>query len=238
MTKQTISSLVLLFCFIFSTGNVFAVENSVDKSAEELQLIVPNNDKSEKSDQQTKDATIPAVDNADAEKSILTKSEKEISVNLETAKKADTDSNSIFKFILTVSMLGVMAAGGYFLLQKKTRTAGAQKQATQIKVLSQHYLGPKKSLAIVRVAGESVLIGITDQNISMIKSLSLLDEDIPEDSPNSFSPVLSKHLNKNPGFKENMIAANAANEASEDDFSVAGIKDFVSSKLKNMRTLE
>lgn len=224
MSKLSVYFLALTFSLLLASGKVLAVENSVDKSAEELQLQVPA-------------AEVATVEKVDAEKSILTKEEKDISVNLETAKKADTDSNSIFKFILTVSMLGVMAAGGYFLIQKKTRTSGVQKQATQIKVLSQHYLGPKKSLAIVRVAGESVLIGITDQNISMIKSLSLLDEDIPEETPNAFSPVLNK-INKTDAFKENMIASNTSVEASEDDFSVSGIKDFVSSKLKNMRTLE
>lgn len=232
MSKSSVFFFAFIFSLLLSTGNVLAVENSVDKSGEELQLQVPT-----AVEQSKTDAASNLTEKVDAEKSILTKAEKDISVNLESAKKADTDSNSIFKFILTVSMLGVIAAGGYFLIQKKTRTSGAQKQATQIKVLSQHYLGPKKSLAIVRVAGESVLIGITDQNISMIKSLSLLDEDIPEETPNAFSPVLNK-LNKNSAFKENMTIANNSAEASEDDFSVSGIKDFVSSKLKNMRTLE
>ncbi len=232
MSKSSVFFFAFIFSLLLSTGNVLAVENSVDKSGEELQLQVPT-----AVEQSKTDAASNLTEKVDAEKSILTKAEKDISVNLDSTKKTDTDSNSIFKFILTVSMLGVIAAGGYFLIQKKTRTSGAQKQVTQIKVLSQHYLGPKKSLAIVRVAGESVLIGITDQNISMIKSLSLLDEDIPEETPNAFSPVLNK-LNKNSTFKENMTMASNSAEASEDDFSVSGIKDFVSSKLKNMRTLE
>lgn len=158
--------------------------------------------------------------------------ESEIPVHLETAKKAGTGESSIFKILSAFGIIGVLACAAYFLLKKYSIKAGKANQATQIKILTQHYLGPKKSLAIVRVAGESILVGITDQNISLIKALSLLDEEIPEETPKSFNNVFNKTQ------KNNSYAAAAASESSEDDFAISGIKDFVSSKLKNMRSLE
>ncbi|MGZ5279063.1 MAG: FliO/MopB family protein [Pseudobdellovibrionaceae bacterium] len=154
--------------------------------------------------------------------------EAEIPVNLEPAKKAAGSESPMLKFFLSFGIIGVLGCAAYFLI-RKYRFKNPQSQATQIKVLTQHYLGPKKSLAIVRVAGESVLIGITDHNISMIKSLSLLDEDIPEESPKEFQTV----------FNKKTAAANFSddNEA-KDDFSVLGIKDIVSKKMKNLRSLE
>jgi flagellar protein FliO/FliZ len=164
------------------------------------------------------------------EASIKTTPETQIPVNLDAAKKSGAGENPLYKVLAAIGILGMMACGAYFFIRKYKHTAGKQSQATQIKILTQHYLGPKKSLAIIRVAEESILVGITDQNINLIKSLSLLDEEIPEETPKSFGKVFSK--------TQNLTAAAEAQEASEDDFAISGIKDFVSSKLKNMRSLE
>jgi flagellar protein FliO/FliZ len=157
--------------------------------------------------------------------------ETEIPVNLDAAKKTAGGDSAIFKFVLSFAILGVMGCAAYFLA-RKYKFKNPQAQATQIKVLTQHYLGPKKSLAIVRVAGESILIGITDQNISMLKSLSLLDEDIPEESPKEFHSIFAKKT------QPTATARFADDGESKDEFSISGIKDIVSGKLKNMRSLE
>lgn len=90
--------------------------------------------------------------------------------------------------------LGIVAVAGLLIVMAarywSKRRPGLSSH-NQIKVITQYSLGPKKSLAIVRVAGESILIGITDQNISMLKSLSLLDEDLPEHVPTSFDSELT-----------------------------------------------
>jgi flagellar protein FliO/FliZ len=155
--------------------------------------------------------------------------ETDIPVNLEAPKKAAGPETPIFKFILSFGIIGVMGCAAYFLLRKYKFKNDSRDQAMQIKVLTQHYLGPKKSLAIVRVAGESILIGVTDHNISMIKSLSLLDEDIPEETPKEFHSVFNRKTTE-PSF--------AAEAESKDEFSISGIRDIVSGKLKNMRNLE
>ena len=118
--------------------------------------------------------------------------ESEIPVNLGSQQKAASNDSPLFKIILSFAVLGVLGCGGYFFFKKYVRTAGDQSNAKQIKILTQHYLGPKKSLAIVRVAGESILIGVTDQNISMIKALSLLDDELPQVLPKNFEDSLTE----------------------------------------------
>ncbi len=125
-------------------------------------------------------------------------------------------------------MVGLLGGGVFWFLKKYAVPKGVKSQ-TQIKVLQQHYLGPKKSLAIVRVAGESILIGVTDSNITMIKSLSLLDDEVPEETPATFSKILSS--SKNETTKDD-------SRDDSEDFSFGGIKDKVSKRLRGMRDLE
>ena len=84
---------------------------------------------------------------------------------------------------------------GMFTKWWKKRTEKSM-DTNKIRIMTQHFLGPRKSLAIVRVAGESILIGITDQNINMLKSLSLLDEDGLDEVSNtgSFEKALQSQV--------------------------------------------
>lgn len=156
-------------------------------------------------------------------------SEQEIPVVLEAPKKAVDSGQSLFKYTLAFGILGVLACASYFFL-KKYRFKNPVVAKTQIKILTQHYLGPKKSLAIIRVAGESMLVGITDSNINLIKSLALLDEEIPEETtekiPSKFASVFSSKMQ-----------TQTIQEDSQDEFAISGIRDIVSGKLKNMRNL-
>lgn len=202
--------------------------------AEEATVVAANNPPAEltvtaPAASATSDSSTSTSISTSADEATKNLKETEIPVHLESTKKAAASESPVLKVILSFSIVGVMGCAAFFLL-RKYKFANPKSQATQIKVLSQHYLGPKKSLAIVRVAGESVLIGITDHNISMIKSLSLLDEDIPEETPNDFTTIFSK--------KTKVTEALNDDPENRDDFSISGIKDFVSTKLKNMRSLE
>lgn len=163
--------------------------------------------------------------------------ESDIPLNLDKNKKASSEDSGVFRILFTLSILGLVGAGAYFFLKKYSIPQAKQTQ-TQIKVLQQHYLGPKKSLAIVRVAGESILIGVTDQNISMIKSLSLLDDEIPEEAPQAFNKVLGGLS----GAANEEVAAPARKTAkeldSDEEFAISGIKDIVSKRLKGMRSIQ
>jgi flagellar protein FliO/FliZ len=140
--------------------------------------------------------------------------ESQIPIHLEGEKPVVNAESSLYKMMASLLVLGIFLFGGFVYIKR----AGLKKtnlKANQIKVLTQHYLGPKKSLAIVRVAGESILIGVTDQNISHIKTLSLLDDDIPESTPKRFDSLVQ-----------------------EEDFSMKGIKDIVDQKMKTMRSIQ
>ncbi len=159
------------------------------------------------------------------------KTEKDIPLQLEHNKKDIQDGSSLFRILFSFSVFGVLLTGAFYFFKNKVKT-GQDIKKTQIRVLTQHYLGPKKSLAIIRVAGESILIGVTDNNINLIKSLSLLDEELPIETPQNFAHVIGK-LNQQ-DFAEDVV--NSADEV--DEFSIKGIKDVVAKKLKNMRNLE
>jgi flagellar protein FliO/FliZ len=108
--------------------------------------------------------------------------------------------------------------------------------------VSQQSLGAKKSLAVIRVAGEDILIGITDYNISMIKSLSFLDDEVEEKVPDHFVSELNRvtddflTLGRVPALKDQPKKKTAA-QPYEEQYSFANIKDIVSDKLKEMRPL-
>ncbi|MGZ3775927.1 MAG: FliO/MopB family protein [Pseudobdellovibrionaceae bacterium] len=173
-----------------------------------------------------------------------TRAESEIPLNLEAHKKSSSEEGGLFRILFTLSMFGLIGTGAFFFLRKYS-VPKDRKHQTQIKVLQQHYLGPKKSLAIVRVAGESILIGVTDHNISMIKSLSLLDDEVPEDAPKSFDKVLgkdswsSKIEFESDEEKEEPRPKKSSKELdSDEEFAISGIKDIVSKRLKGMRSIQ
>ena len=198
--------LVLLLSFqVAKAQTVSATTNSVvNPPTESETLTVQANDKIE----------------------IRTPAETEIPLNLETPKKAVASEGIVGKVIYSIAILILLAGGIFYFLRRYALPKNSQVQA-QIKVLSQHHFGPKRSLALVRVAGESILIGITDQNINLVKSLSLLDEDVPEDMPKSFSSTL-----KEQSTDDNQTTT------SEEDFAISGIKDIVQRRLKSMRNFQ
>ena len=172
------------------------------------------------------------------------RAESEIPLNFEAKKSSAGEGGGFFRILFTLSILGVVGGGAYFLLRKYSIPRVAKHQ-TQIKVLQQHYLGPKKSLAIVRVAGESILIGVTENNISMIKSLSLIDDEVPEEIPENFGKAL-KTQNTDQDFIESnvqekalaKVAKNNLNFDNDEEFAISGIKDIVSKRLKGMRSIQ
>jgi flagellar protein FliO/FliZ len=155
-------------------------------------------------------------------------SEDQIPLKIDAQVKATSTEDSSAKMVVSFAILATMLGAAYYFIRKySVSNKVGSKSNMQIKILSQHYLGPKKSLAIVRVAGESILIGVTDQNISMIKALSLLDDELPQVLPKNFEDTLTE--------KSDLISEA---EAAEDEFSFAGLKTTVSQKLKSMRSLQ
>ncbi len=148
--------------------------------------------------------------------------ESEIPVfkNSVAAQKANTSSSN--GLWMSFIILAAFAFAGIIAIKKYGKTKNTDLNG-KIKVLTQHYLGPKKSLVLVRIAGESILIGVTDNSITHIKTLSLLDEDLPEETPQHFANALGDYAIDDEGMHE------------KENFSFTGIKDVVHTKFKNMR---
>lgn len=152
--------------------------------------------------------------------------EDQIPLAIETEKKSAEVNSPTTKALGSAAIVMILLATSYYYVRKYKTSNTINKSNMQIKVMTQHYLGPKKSLAIVHVAGESILIGITDTSISMIKSLSLIDDEVPAEMPKTFSETMKKTAG---------TAANAVDELDE-EFSFSGVTDTVSKKIKSMRS--
>lgn len=109
-------------------------------------------------------------------------------------KKAEhkAEDSVVTKIIFMV--LGLIALGGYLIwfLKNKTKMVNGPESLMKIKMVTQFHIGPKKSLAVIRVAGESLLLAVTETQITLIKSLALLDEDLPEVTPTDFAQSLEE----------------------------------------------
>ncbi len=151
-------------------------------------------------------------------------------------KTSDSSENPFYRLIF-LGVFGLFAAiAGYLYLRKKQRQMGVK--ASDIKILSQTYLGPKKSVAILRVAGESILIGITDSNINLIKSLSLLDEEIPSETPKKFNSIFKgaaeDETDDGAGDSYNQ---RALLDEEEDAFEYNGLQGAVVNKIKRLKEI-
>lgn len=171
--------------------------------------------------------TIPASEakSASADTAAKPAKEEEIPVLSNTSeKKVKASGVSGLRLSLGLAVVALFLFGMWVAAQRWLNKKGIKNAHTNIRVMTQHHLGPKKSLAIITVAGESILIGITDHNISLIKTLSLLDEELPQEMPQNFSQSLSQ-------------AEDSSSGESVEDFAMKGVKDIVSGKLKGMRNL-
>jgi flagellar protein FliO/FliZ len=223
--------------FVLSLSIIITLLSGITlAAAESLEVTVPAKSEATATATVAADSVIKAetavkVIEPTAKVDTVGKAESEIPVRLESSKKASESDSPLFRMLAGLAIVGLLAAGSLVYVKKIKKGKFSSEPAPDIKVLTQHYLGPKKSLAIIRVAGESILIGVTDQNISLIKELSLLDEDIPEHVPSKFKLKADRDLNNN-------SASEFDNEYGRDEFSFSGIKDVVTTKLKNMRTLQ
>ncbi len=153
------------------------------------------------------------------------------------AKSQKDSSITIWVRMLTsLAVVLVVMALAYFALRRwpVANKLGARRM---IEVLSQHHIGAKKSLAVVRVAGEAVLIGITDQNITILKSLSLLDEDVALPPPLGVKTVTA--VVPPPPPPQNKFQNSLAKEIKKDmdEFSMEGLREIVGDRLRSLKEL-
>lgn len=157
----------------------------------------------------------------DEEKKIPVDESQPVFKEPSTVKALKEPSSSNIWLKMGLSLLIVLSLMGAVVWGFKKSTTFKKKigKAPMIELLSQMAIGNRKSLAVVKVAGEAALIGITDQNISLLKSLTLLDEEIP-------APKFTKSLRKA-----------LAPEEDTEEFAMKGLKEIVKSRLKNLKEI-
>ncbi len=149
------------------------------------------------------------------------KDEKEIPLATSTPKAAVTASSSLSRMVVGVMAVCMLLASVYFVGRKlNQKKSGAVFNHDSIKVVSQKYLGPKRQLTLVRVSGEYLLLGVTDHNISLIKQLSVVDDEIPDLVPQDFKTAVKKVENRD---REEELDTQAMDV--EDSFSVSSLND-------------
>ena len=110
---------------------------------------------------------------------------------------------SIVKMISALMVVLVCIYVALYLLKRLAgRRAGANGGNGALEVLETSYVAPKKTVSLVRVADKAVLIGVTDNGISMLTELdaqqteALLAEKSATPSSDSFRKILGSATEK------------------------------------------
>lgn len=142
-------------------------------------------------------------------------------------KDSQDSSQLIWRYYMGLGVVGALALAG-FALVKKTRQILPRKAAPyKMKVINHLSLGPKKNLTIIEVAGEHILLGVTDHQVSLIKSLSILEDDLAESGLKNFDQVSQTIDEKNSEDK--------FKDLTEEEFSISAVKSIVQKKMKDLR---
>ncbi len=93
----------------------------------------------------------------------------------------------------------------FYLIKKYSNSKGLKGGKNYIKILTIHHLSPKEKLVLLDVLGETILVGVTQSNITKI---STFDKkiDLPVDTevqPSKFSDFLGQKLTRSMKIKEN-----------------------------------
>ncbi len=98
-------------------------------------------------------------------------------------------ATTILSLIMVIALILMLA-----WLMKRMRFSQISGQQGTLRVIKQLSLGQKERVVVVEVGGEQILLGVTPNNVSLLKSLA---EPLPEDAPPEFAKQLSKLMKKN-----------------------------------------
>ncbi len=172
--------------------------------------------------------------------------ESEIPLNFKESNVEKSDISPWSRVIISLIVISIVGFSMVIFTRRYSKSKSTPGGNIKIKVITQQSIGPKKNLTVVRVAGEDILIGVTDYNISMIKSLSFIDDEVAPDVPQNFINELNRVTDeyvdsrvKGQSTTPPSIQARVSSSTkdSEEDFSMGNIKDMISNKLKEMRPL-
>ena len=148
---------------------------------------------------------------------------------------------SMFAVVLGLMFLIFFGFKKYVL--KNTAFGGGNKL---VNVLGTWFLGPKKNIALVEVAGEVLVLGMSQENITLLSSI--IDEEKIEEIKNaSGKGKISLGSNSIPAGEKRSVAAQAAGQFSsymskystskvDKEQTVADTKDQILQKIGKLKT--
>lgn len=138
----------------------------------------------------------PLVTVKDAKtKESLSLDEEEILLKEATSSSQKSSTmTSLNKMVVAIFSLLILAALFWTGVQKMGKKQGHSSIAKNIKILTQKPIGPKKQLMLIRVAGETLLLGVTDHSINHLKTLSLMEDELPSYTEPQFSNSLKEKI--------------------------------------------
>jgi len=69
-------------------------------------------------------------------------------------------------------VLGMMVGSMYFIKKILHSTSPAMDRGTLIRILASRYLGPKNSILVVDVAGQIIVVGLSNQQMNVLTTIS------------------------------------------------------------------
>ncbi len=120
------------------------------------------------------------------------KKEEQIPAFREAQVKAEKPQSMWGRLVLSFVVVAAVAVGLILATRRWSKSKNAIGGVAKVKINHQLHLGPKKSIALIEVAGEHLLIGVTDHNINLLKTLSIINDEIPDQLPNNFEDVLGE----------------------------------------------
>lgn len=89
-------------------------------------------------------------------------------------------SDTTWRLVASLAFVLVVGGGVFYATRRWRRAPDKGGQNARIEMMHQFHVGPRRSIALIRVAGETMLVGITDHNINMLKSVALIDDELED----------------------------------------------------------
>lgn len=148
------------------------------------------------------------TDRVSAERDVLNGSASQETAVEQSVTKAENSLGegalpSILKLLSAMVLVVAAIYGALFILKKmmgKKYTGNGSGRV--LEVLETTYLGPKKTVSLIRVADKSVLIGSTEDNISVLTELDedntskILDSLVKEETESPFVNIFKTTIGK------------------------------------------
>ena len=97
-------------------------------------------------------------------------------------------------------VVGLLYAALIFVRKNGINFGKNQGKLSQVKVISTQAIMPKKFVSIVKVQDSYLLLGVSENSITLLKELDSIDEDDNENSNNE-KPKFSEIFKQNLGLK-------------------------------------